>query len=157
DYQLKAQIEDQLESVSLSDDLEQRQLDIGPKFQEARHEKGFTAVPGGFIWTVSPDAQDSQADANNADAQKQITLPDDMAHLLNQLNLRQQEYDRALDEIECMRWQLFSDWYKYMLCAYPPEDARDDYPNIDEVRHYIEVKGIAPLQEKIETAGHIRI
>jgi hypothetical protein len=157
DYQLKAQIEDQLESVSLSEDLEQRRLDVGPKFQEARHEKGFTAVPGGFIWTVSPDAQDSQANANNADAQKQITLPDGMAHSLNQLNLRQQEYDRALDEIECMRRQLFSDWYKYMLCAYPSEDARDDYPNIDEVRHYIEVRGIAPLQEKIETTGHIRI
>lgn len=157
DYQAKAQIEDQLEAVSLSDQLDQRQLDIGPKFQEARHEKGFTAVPGGFIWTVTPDAQDKQANADNADAQTQITLPDDMAHLLNQLNLRQQEYDRALDEIECLRRQLFSDWYKYMLCAYPPEDSRDDYPNIDEVRHYIEVKGVAPLQDMIETTGQIRI
>ena len=157
DYQLKAQIEDQLEAVSFSDDLERRQLDIGPKFEEARHEKGFTAVPGGFIWTVSPEVQDSQANADNADAQKQITLPDEIAHSLNRLNLRQQQYDRALDEIESMRRQLFFDWYKYMLCAYPPEDSRDDYPNIDEVRHYIEVKGIAPLQDKVRKTGRIQI
>jgi hypothetical protein len=157
DYQAKAQIEDQLEAVSLSERLEQLQLDIGPKFQEARHEKGFTAVPGGFIWTVSPEAQDGQADAMNADAQTEITLPDEMADLLNRLNVRQQEYDRARDEIECLRRQLFSDWYKYMLCAYPPEDARDSYPNIDEVRHYLEVKGVAPLQNKIKTTGQVQI
>jgi hypothetical protein len=157
DYQAKSQIEDQLEAASLSDRLEQFQLDIGPKFQEARHEKGFTAVPSGFIWTVSPEAQDGQADASSADAQTEITLPDGMAHLLNQLNLRQQEYDRARDEIECLRRQLFSDWYKHMLCAYPPEDARDGYPNIDEVRHYLEVKGVAPLQNKINTTGQVQI
>jgi len=157
DLLAKSQIEDQLEAVQFSDRLEQRRLDTGPKFQEARHERGFTAIPGGFIWTVAPDAQDNQANADNADARTQITLPDDMAHSLNQLNLRQREYDRALDEIECLRRQLFSDWYKYMLCAYPPEDAMDDYPNIDEVRNYIAVKGIAPLRSLLEATGQIRI
>jgi hypothetical protein len=44
-----------------------------------------------------------------------------------------------------------------MLCAYPPEDARDSYPNIDEVRHYLEVKGVAPLQNKIKTTGQVQI
>lgn len=153
----KANLEDQLEAAQLSDHIEHRQLDVGPKFVEARHEKGFTAVPAGFLWQVTPDTQDRQADATNAGAQAQITLPITTAHLLHDLNLCQQEYDRSLDEIESMRRQLFSDWYKYQICAYPPEDARDEYPNIDEVKHYLEVKGVAPLKRKIEATGSIRI
>ncbi|MGH9769209.1 MAG: hypothetical protein ACREAB_17415, partial [Blastocatellia bacterium] len=153
----KANLEDQLEAAQLSDHIEHRQLDVGPKFVEARHEKGFTAVPAGFLWQITPDTQDRQADATNAGTQAQITLPIATAHLLHNLNLCQQEYDRSLDEIESMRGQLFSDWYKYQICAYPPEDARDEYPNIDEVKHYLEAKGIAPLMRKIEATGSVRI
>jgi hypothetical protein len=144
-------IEDQLEGLQLSPRLEHRQLDVGPKFLEARHEKGFTAAPGGSLWAIQPESTTTEAaDAGDADAG--ITLPDDMAHLLNAANDRQQEYDRAWQEIESLRKQLFSDWYKYMLCAYPPEDARDDYPNIDEVKSYVEVN-VASLNNRIIEAG----
>ena len=153
----KANLEDQLEAAQLSDHIEHRQLDVGPKFIEARHEKGFTAVPAGFLWQITPDTKDRQADAANADAQAQITLPIATAHLLHNLNLCQQEYDRSLDEIESMRRQLFSDWYKYQICAYPPEDSRDDYPDIDEARYYLEVKGVAPLKRKMDATGSVKI
>jgi len=153
----KANLEDQLEAAQLSDHIEHRQLDVGPKFIEARHEKGFTAVPAGLLWQVTPDTQDRQADASNADAQSQITLPIAMAHLLHNLNLYQREYDRSLDEIESRRRQLFSDWYKYQLCAYPPEDSRDEYPNIDVVKHYLESKGVVPLKRKIDDTGSVTI
>lgn len=147
----KAMIEDQLEALQLSAKLEHRQLDIGPKFLEARHEKGFTAIPGGSLWTVRPESTTtSVADASEADAG--ITLPDDMAQLLNHVNDLQQEYDGAYQEIESLRRQLFSDWYKYMLCAYPPEDARDEYPNIDEVKSYIEVN-VDSLNNRIALSG----
>ncbi len=147
---LKSDIEDQLEALSLFSRLDNRQLDVGPKFQEARHEKGFTARSGGALWTITPQNADiSPADANDASAQAQITLPDDMAQQLNQVNRLQQDFDRAQQEIESLRRQLFSDWYKYLLCAYPPDDARDNYPNADEARNYIESKGVAPLHAKL--------
>ena len=44
DSNYKSIIEDQLEALHLSPSLENRQLDITPKFKEARHEKGFNAV-----------------------------------------------------------------------------------------------------------------
>ena len=157
DLDQKSQIEDQLESVQFSDRLESQQLDIGAKFVEARHEKGFTSVSGGFLWTINSETEETEANADSADAQAQITLPTDLAHKLNTLNLCQQQYDRALEQIESMRGQLFSDWYKYLLCAYPPEDSRDDYPDIDEVRNFIEVKGITSLQRRLETTGNLII
>ena len=145
----KSTIEDQLEAVQLSSRLANRQLDVGFKFEEARHEKGFNAIEAGSIWTIRPETETSApANAVDSAAQEQITLPEEMAHRLNQLNVLQQTCDREAEKLESMRRQLFSDWYKYMLCAYPPEDSRDEYPDIDEVRYYIETKGIAPLQRK---------
>ena len=41
-----------------------------------------------------------------------------------------------------------------MLCAYPPDDARDDYPDIDKVKFYIQSKCIPGLnKKKIETSN----
>jgi hypothetical protein len=154
----KATIEDQLEALSLSSQLEHRQVDVGPKFKEARHAKGFSAVAGGSVWTVTSQSRDS-APANVADAsaQIQLTLPEETAHQLNRVNTLQQAFDRAEQEIDSMRTQLFSDWYKYMLCAYPPEDSRDSYPDIAEVRNFIELKDISPLQEKIVATGDLKL
>ena len=148
-------IEEQLEALQLSAKLEHRQLDIGSKFLEARHEKGFIAIPGGSLWTIRPESITSSA-ADVSDAQAEITLPDEMAHLLNAVNDRQQKYDRGCQEIESLRRQLFSDWYKYMLCAYPPEDARDEYPNIDEVKSFIEAN-VEVLNKRIALTGTLRL
>jgi len=158
DSDQKATIEDQLESLQLSSSLENHQIDVGPKFTEARHEKGFTSLVSSSAWTIKLDTDDSAAaDAASAQAQAQITLTDELAAALNEVNRLQTDYDAAIDEIESMRKQLFSDWYKYMLCAYPPEDSRDDYPDIDEVRHYIEVKDIGPLKDRLATVGTLLI
>jgi hypothetical protein len=48
-----------------------------------------------------------------------------------------------------LRKQLFADWYKYMLCVYPPEGNRDQYPNHDEVKYFIEKNDLIPLQQRI--------
>ncbi|MCZ8159313.1 MAG: hypothetical protein O9275_00920, partial [Microcystis sp. LE19-196.1B] len=143
-------IEDQLEALTLSSSLEHRQLDLTAKFEEARHEKGFNAVSSGTIWTITLGSTNATtANAEDAQAQSEVTLPDNIAPKLNQLNLSQQKYDCTSDEIESMRRQLFSDWYKYMLCAYPPQGSTDQYPDIDEVKYYIEKKGINPLKKKL--------
>lgn len=153
----KPVIEDQLEALLLSPQLEHRQLDVGFKFQEARHEKGFQAVSGGSLWTVTqePPGAPAPANASDAEAVQQISLPVRIAGQLNTLNVLQQQYEQSRQEILAARTQLFSDWYKYMLCAYPPEDSTDAYPDTDEVRNYIETKVIAPLSRSVAATGEL--
>ncbi|MBK9711339.1 MAG: hypothetical protein IPO81_08420 [Kouleothrix sp.] len=152
----KLTIEEQLEALLLAFRLENRHLDVGMKFQEARHENGFRAISSGSLWIIRPEtAASTPADA--ADAQEQPTLPQPLADLLDAVNLQQQAYDQAQREIESLRRQLFADWYKYMLCAYPPEGDRESYPNADEVRHYVERKDIAPLRAAIAAAGALQL
>jgi hypothetical protein len=154
DPERKAEVEDQLEAILLASRLADRRLDVGPKFEEARHEKGFAAVAGGTLWTVTLENEgEGPADAERADRQSQVTLPAELAHQLNAANSSQQAFDRVLQELESQRRQLFSDWYKYMLSAYPPEDSRDDYPDADEVRNFIELKVLARLKSKEAEAG----
>ncbi|MBO3457955.1 hypothetical protein [Aetokthonos hydrillicola] len=149
-------IEDQLEALLLSSRLENSRLDMTYKLKEARHEKGFNSIGTGTLWTIrSQTVGTTTANAEDGQNQTQLTLPDDIADALDELNLSQQRYDGALYEIESMRRQLFADWYKYMLSAYPREAGVDQYPDIDLVRHFIEVKGIIPLQAKLTEAGNL--
>jgi len=158
DNQHKAAIEDELEALQLSYRLENRRLDIGAKFAQTRHENSFLAVSGGSLWIIHPETDASApASADSAQEQAETTLPDDLAHQLNALNGYQQTYDQAQARIASLRKQLFSDWYKYMLCAYPPDDARDNYPDSDEVRYYIEQQDIAPLQQALDATGQLSL
>lgn len=151
----KKVVEDHLEAMHLSATLAHRQLDVGPKFSEARHEKGFMAVSRGTLWTVRAESDDDSA-ADASETTVQITLPPDLGSLLNILNKRQSEYDRAWQQIESERVQLFSDWYKYMLCVYPPEDTRDAYPDLDMVASYI-ANRVASVETKIAHTGKIEV
>ncbi len=147
-------IEEQLEALYLLDKLDHRILDHDAKFDEARHENGFNAVAGGHLWSISIESQNNEA----ADASKEAAkpkLPADIAALLNQTNVVQQRYDRSKAELESLGTQLFADWYKYMLSTYPPEDTRIDYPNIDEVRYFIEEQVMKPLREKEAETGFL--
>ncbi|HWF87390.1 MAG TPA: hypothetical protein VN659_01100 [Pyrinomonadaceae bacterium] len=147
-------VEDQLEALHLAPSLEYRQLDVPAKFVEGRHEKGFTAVPGGTLWTIQIESPvDKPAQADGAPTP---TVPPELGRLLNTLNKCQADYDRAWQKIESLRIQLFSDWYKYMLCAYPPEDSRDAYPDIDEVKSYVEYR-TALLDKDITDAGEVTL
>jgi len=148
----RSQLEEQLEAVLLGPKLAGRQLDLGFKLKEARHEKGFSAVSGGTLWTIRPEtSQPNQADAT----QEQVTLADAplLAGLLNQLNVKQQAYDQALADLDSLRRQLFADWYKYMLSVYPPPETKGGYPDIAQVRAYIEQNGLLPLKQKVAKTG----
>lgn len=137
-----ADLERQLEALHLADQIDHLTIDIGPKFQHARHERGFSAVSGGTVWTVrvpsKPGEPTTQVDP----------LEPEIAELLNKLNIAQRDYDRATDKLDSMQKQLFADWYKYMLCAYPPPDAPDDYPDIDEVRYFIAKHDLKPIDDQ---------
>ena len=151
----RRKIEDHLEALHLAPTLEHRQLDVAAKFVEGRHEKGFTAVSGGSLWTVQAES-DANAPAEARATPGAITLPDRLGRLLNTLNKCQSDYDRAWQMIESLRIQLFSDWYKYMLCAYPPPGTREAYPDIDKVAAYIEFRRLS-LNKQIDDAGTVAL
>ena len=149
-------IEDQLEALFLTDQLNQRKLDIGAKFKEARLEKSFQAVATGRLWAIrmeSDPGQNAQELAEND--QPDIPLDNLLAIQLDELNNSQGQYDGSLFEIDTARQQLFADWYKYMLSAYPPADSRFKFPDIDEVRYFIQQKDLIPLYDKLMRTGRL--
>ena len=132
------QIENQLESLHLSSILQNHRLDLGPKFEEARHSKTFAPVSAGTVWTVAPQESKKPADASKSAEQQVIKLPSEVAHQLHQLNQLQLAYDRGWAEIESRQQQIYSDWYKYMTCCYRPMDANSsDYPSADLIMLYL--------------------
>jgi hypothetical protein len=153
---MEKNLEEQLEALHLTAQLEGRKVDIGLKFKEVRHDQEFTAVPAGTIWTVRHAGSNPRPGDNPQEAAK-LYMHREIAHLLNQLNLRQRIYDQAQQEIESLRRQLFSDWYKYMTCAYPPSGTKDNYPQLDEVKYFIEKAELIPLERKIAACGTLSL
>lgn len=139
----QTQFEEQLEHLFLEAGLKEKVLDYSQRFKAARHTNGFRAEAGGSLWelrlTNEPNSNDSSAAA----------IPPSFTDKLSELNTQQQLADRANDRLPQARHILFADWYKYMLCAYPPEDARDHYPDIDLVKWYIEQKGLPMVKALI--------
>jgi len=152
----KHQIEDQIENALLSPQLGHLQQDIGPKLQEARHEKGFVPASSGCLWTISPKMTTNTPDSEEPKTDF-IPLPPELAVQLDQLNHLQFRYDHALRAITALQKQLFSDWYKFMLTSYPPEASHDDYPDVDEVRFYIKNKSLPALEDKKRQTGQLSI
>lgn len=145
----KTTLEDQLEALQMGSVLGTHVLDVGPNFEEARHQKQFIAATAGSLWTIVAPAS-SQTD-------DQATLPDELAERLNIVNLLQQDYDRALAEIDSMRRRIFADWYKYMLSAYPPRYSRDELTDPDKTRYFIQQRSLVNLQRKIESTGTLEL
>jgi hypothetical protein len=130
-------VEDLLEALSYADELESKPLDVGIGLDERRHADGFRPLPSGLLWTIRRE------DAPNTDAatrqrRENLALTHEMGDLLNVLNVAQENLDRASNALVGLREQLYADWYRYMICAYPASGARENYPDPDEVRSYLE-------------------
>ena len=141
----KIEIEEFLESLHLSPDLEHLHVDIDAKFKEKRHEKGFKAKHGGIRWKIREVKKGYDEHSQGRDNRTK----DHFAHLLNELNLRQQELDQLDREIVTHKKQLYADWNKYMNARYlsPEEINKAPFPPIDEVRFFIYKFGVEPLKE----------
>ena len=124
--------------------MQSKELDIGPRFKAARHEKGFKAENGGDVWKIRVAGDDDQH------VPAQIVLPSSMIQTLDQLNTAQKAVNQAEEHIRYTRSLLFTDWYKYMVCEYPGEDAGDVYPDIDYVKWFIESKDLPQVQQAIQ-------
>ena len=156
----RQRFEEQLTAIEYSPGLIHRKLDKRYKFREARHENGFLASAAGHLWMVKKENTDEKA--ANSDAASEIlriTLPDVSAHLLNELNLLQQQYDQAHFEIGSLKQRVYGDWHKYMITTHPLESGRESYknPSSDEIRDFIENNSLTLLKEKIARTGELRI
>jgi hypothetical protein len=146
----KSKLEEQLEALQLAPRLQGRQLDLGAKFREARHEQGFSGVSGGSGWTVAPAGDASNS--SESPVAPPSPLPAAIAPLLDRLNAEQARCDRLDHELESMQTQLYADWCKYMLCAYPPGDAINVFSDMDDARDFVERRLLGPLADKTDEA-----
>ncbi|MCB9232934.1 MAG: hypothetical protein H6581_14820 [Bacteroidia bacterium] len=146
----RAETEDRLEALQLSGLIRNKQLDLGPAFREARHRHSFNSRDAEDRWVVRK--------AGEKQPQEDAPLPAPVADLLNTLNTVQQYYDLAGFKIDSLRRQLFNDWYKYMVCSYPPKGDREgDFPDIDAVKYFIEKKGIPGITHEEELRGSLHL
>ncbi|MDJ0838377.1 MAG: hypothetical protein QNK37_17805 [Acidobacteriota bacterium] len=148
-------IEDQLEALQLTFRLDGKQLDTLARFRELRHENGFTPLAGGHLWVIRQVRRANLNGTGTAVRDALGALPPEIAADLNRVNLLQKQYDTARREIAQLRRRLFADWYKYMVCAYPPDLALHDYPAADLVRYFIHNKLVLPLERKLATTGRL--
>jgi hypothetical protein len=138
-------VEDFLESLQFSAQLEHLEVDVGATFKELRHQKGFKAYAGGTLWRIRK-APKPNAPHQQDISDQQVTLPDEISGPLNEINRAQMDYDRLVWRIESRRKQLYADWTKYMVSQYPPDVWEADYPDIDEMRFFLEQAGRSPLK-----------
>jgi hypothetical protein len=121
-------------------------------FEELVHEAGFSNFNAGTVWQVRKKVR-AGSDENN---EGEVTLPEPIAQDLNTLNVQQNELDELKETLASKRWQLFSDWYKYLLVEYEtqytPEPVRDQ---AQAIREYLldQVSEITDLQNRVETNG----
>lgn len=142
------EVEDQLELLTLFGAMQGRDIDIEPKFKEARHSKGFSARRSGVRWTLSPAHTTGQkgARANAADAigldavdiDSTLNNPSSAARYLNRLNELEERVEQLSSRLNEERTLLFASWCKYMTAAYPPSDQRSDFPDPDQIKMFIE-------------------
>lgn len=93
---------------------------------------------------------DRNADAANSHAAEEITLPEELAALLNSLNLAQHQLDDARFKEDAWGERTFADWVRYMQATYPPPGEQEDYPDSDLIRAFIMRQDLQPLRKQRE-------
>ncbi|WP_020572684.1 hypothetical protein [Parafrankia discariae] len=143
--------ENLLEALTHADELEAATVDLPLRLAAARHRTSFASVPGGTEWTVRRQ-DDPAATPAERQAREAIVLPPELDAALAELNGLQWALDRALAELTGLRQRLAVDWYRYVLCAYPPDGVRDSYPDPDEVAGYLR-RGVDRVTELSRQVG----
>lgn len=82
---------------------------------QALNAKRFQHKNGGTLYTIV------QTNTNTNTPTQAINLPEKIATSLNDLNQTQQQYDQTQTAIQTLQWQIFVDWYKYMVQMYDQE------------------------------------
>ncbi len=153
DDDLKTTIEEQLEASLLQSKLAHLLTDTGPKFLEARHEKGFRASHSGHSWKISQIYP--QVKSATADTSTQLPLSTQLAALLDTLNSKQKQFDQANHKLATLKEQLFYDWNKYMHARYIGPEERGQYPDADHIMYFIETYGLSEIKKQVGDTGQL--
>ncbi|MBI1313835.1 hypothetical protein GC176_21285 [bacterium] len=154
DPELKNVIEDQLEAIQLESEFENRRLDVGLKFRESRHSNAFSAETGSELWVLRKVADPQRpAQADEVDDDLPTAYETALLAAEREANRLQRDYDSASARLDSLRKLLFADWYKYMSAAYPPEGSRDQYPDLDELRTFIEIRTLNDIKNAEQERG----
>lgn len=133
---LIAQIPEFKEFPDLETKLNKLQLDLLDKenqsvrqtrFEQELFQSYFGSLAGGSVWSVTK-ADSAVTDTN------EITLSDNIANDLNDLNQSQQEYDTLIEKRLSYQQQIFSDWCKFSLILYKsvlPSGEAESIPDFD--------------------------
>ena len=142
-------VEEQLEALQILQRFESDKLDMYAKFREGRHEVGFGTEKNGHLWSIMPQISKNENDSETTDTAEQndLTLPDDLAQSLNQLNIIQEQYNQAYLDIESLQRRLYSQWYLYMR-YYDSGEYSQFYTDVNDY-------SLIPLRTAIATAGEV--
>ncbi len=149
-------VEEQLEAMHLTHTIAAENIDLGPKFVEARHDKGFKKVEGGHSWTVRARSTSASANAPTKDHHAAVTLPRALAHALNGINLLQNSYDLAWDNINALRKHAFADWFRVEFKQVNQHLPGAQLPAIDDIITYSEGSVLLPIEEQVAATGELR-
>ena len=139
-------VEEQLEALQILERLESQKLDIDAKFEEGRHEVGFGTEKNGYLWSIMPQVSKNEAGTNESETtqqtQNELTLPDDLAQALNEVNIIQEQYNQAYLDIESLERRLYSQWYIFI------KEDPNFYRSVNDC-------SLIPLRTAIAQAGEI--
>ncbi|NES43893.1 hypothetical protein [Moorena sp. SIO2C4] len=135
-------VEEQLEALQILQKLESQKLDMYAKFRQGRHEVGFGTEKNGYLWSIMPQVSKNESETTDTSQQNDLTLPDDLAQSLNQLNIIQEQYNQAQLDIESLQRRLYSQWYIY---------EKGDPNFYGDVNDY----SLVPLRTAMAAAGEI--
>ena len=133
---VRKSLQDILEAVQLSERLESRTLDLDAKFREGRHERGFATQNERFLWSLIPEVSQDQTPSTP------LTLPENLAQLINEVNVLQENYNQAWLNIESLRRQLYSQWQYFI------KEDPNFYGTVNET-------SLIPVRTAIAQAGEL--
>ncbi|RMG61254.1 MAG: hypothetical protein D6722_19900 [Bacteroidetes bacterium] len=145
----REKMEDSLSAVLMGDRLKSLKLDIGPKFREYRHADEFVGSGGGLGWVIEKIDDNPDKTPRGEEPIEHVSpppLPDDVWLALQELNAAQRRYDRTARELESRRYELYSDWYRYMHAAYPPSGETQEYIDVRALRDMIRTGSLADVK-----------
>ncbi len=143
----------EIEAHLRSAHLHGHRFDRDAKLDDVRHEHGFIAVNGGVCWQVRQEPAGSATDPTAKPASIPASVAEDLntaVRLCDELNDTQNAFDRAKWALTSLAEQTYTDWVRYMSCAYPPPVSHNDFPDIDRARHFIQHNDLEPL-ERLDT------
>ncbi|NEQ65138.1 MAG: hypothetical protein F6K21_06495 [Symploca sp. SIO2D2] len=141
-------VEEQLEAMGLQPKIGVENIDLGAKFREARHDKGFNKIHGGSLWSVRAKSTKSTAKDPTQGQSAEVTLPDGLAQLLNKVNRLQATYDASWDEIDSLRHRAFTDWYRLEYQRVTEPSIGPQLPSMNDILSYSEDSALTPLAER---------